>query len=118
MAIQAGLIGSEYGVRPYRVLGLHEQTDLEAFWTDAAVRQATAQFKKEQVDNADPNSAGTATKHEKKQLHNEQEQRADLRESMEQAGQQTPSPEGQLERLDELRSQRKQTDNTPSEIEQ
>jgi hypothetical protein len=29
---------------------------------------------------------------------------------MEQAGQQTPSPEGQLERLDELRDKREQAD--------
>jgi len=110
IAIQAGLIGSEYGQRPHKVLGLHGKTDLEAFWLDAAVRQATVQFRKERQEQAQNQrtGAGTASAQQHNELHAEQEQRADLRESMEQAGQQAPSPEGQLERLDELHEQREQ----------
>lgn len=51
-----------------------------------------------------------ASPHEKNELHDEQEQRARLRESMEQAGQQAPSPEGQLDRLEELQNQREQAE--------
>lgn len=89
----------------------HTTTALEAFWTDAAVRQATVQFQKEQRDDAQSGTnAGAATGQQKDELHDEQEQRARLRESMEQAGQQAPSPEGQLERLEELRAEREQAD--------
>lgn len=104
------MIGEEYGERPHRVLGLHDQTDLEAFWTDAAVRHATVQFKDEQREEAKSNasSAGTATPREQNQLHDEQEQRARMRESMQQAGKQAPSPEGQLDRLKEVREKREQ----------
>jgi len=90
----------------------HTTTALEAFWTDAAVRQATVQFQNEQKKNAQQGGteAGAATPQQKDELQDEQEQRARLRESMEQAGQQTPSPEGQLERLEELRDKRESAD--------
>lgn len=112
MAIQAGLIGEEYGERPHKVLGLHGKTDTEAFWLDAAVRNATVQFKKERQEQARSGGtgAGVATPQQKDELQSEQEQRANLRESMEQAGQQTPSAEGQLERLDEIQEQREQAE--------
>lgn len=113
IAIQAGLIGEKYGERPHKVLGLEqEQTRLEAFWTDAAVRQATVEFQNERKKEAQQGGtkAGTATPQEKNQLHGEQEQRAKLRESMEQAGKQAPSPEGQLDQLQEIREQREQAE--------
>lgn len=91
-------------------MGLNEQTRLEAFWTDAAVRQATVQFKQDQQDDATGSSSGVASPQQKDELHDDQEQRAKIRESMEQAGQQTPSPDGQLDRLDELEKQREQAE--------
>lgn len=92
------------------MLGLHHQTDLEAFWTDATVRHAATTYKNEKKKEAQQNhdSAGAASPQEKSQLQNEQEQRAKLRESMKQAGKQAPSGEGQLDRLSKVREKREQ----------
>lgn len=99
------------------MLGFHGKTDLEAFWTDAAVRQAAVQFKKERQEQArdGQGTSGVADPYEKNELHNEQEQRAKLRESMEQAGQQTPSGEGQLDRLEQLEQKREQAESLSPE---
>lgn len=84
------MIGETYGILPHRILG-HTTGRMEAFWTDAGVRYATAQFKQEARDSAD--SAGTATPAEKNQLHNEQDQLAEQRDR-------EPSPEEQLAALE------------------
>jgi hypothetical protein len=81
---------------------------MEAFWVDAAVRHAGVQFENERRKEAEQShgKAGTASPSEKDELHDNQEQRARLRESMEQAGQLAPDPDGQMDALEELREMR------------
>lgn len=102
-------MGEAYGERPTELLGIaHEQTSTEQYWMDAGIRQATAEHKKEKQDEVreNQNTAGAASPREKDKLHKEQEQRAELREAMEQTGKQTPDPEGQLELLESLEERR------------
>lgn len=75
------------------------------FWLNAQVRAATAAYKQERREDAQAQrtSAGVADPSDHRDMHNRQSDRADLRESMEQSGQTSPSLDGQLDMLDSQR---------------
>jgi hypothetical protein len=107
IAIEAGLQAKTYGKTPSEIMFADELTRAERFWLNAQVRAATAQFvnekREEQQDAA--TSAGAADPQQQRELHDRQDDRAQTRESMEQAGMQAPSAKGQLQQLQEKKSQ-------------
>jgi hypothetical protein len=117
VAIEAGLQAKTYGKTPSEIMHADELSRAERFWLNAQVRAATAQFvnekKEQQRDNA--TSAGTADPREEQELHDRQDSRADTRESMQQAGMQAPSPDGQKQRLQELQQQEEQAESILSD---
>lgn len=104
VAIEAGLQAKTYGKTPSEIMHADSLTRAERFWLNAQVRAATAHFLNEQADEQQSRaqSAGTASAQDEQELHDRQDSRADTRESMEQAGMQAPSTDGQLQRLQEL----------------
>lgn len=79
MAIQAHLLGKTYGMTPTEVLG----RPASDFWLDAQIRAAGVVFEKEEQEarREAGTGPGAATGREKRDLVEDQEERASARES-------------------------------------
>jgi hypothetical protein len=108
--LKAGLMAREYGKLPSEVLGEHDLATGTRFHLDYDIYAATSrhiqEIREEQREQMDPNSSRVASHRDRKDMIQDQESRADQRESMEQAGMQAPSPDGQMSTLQELKQER------------
>ena len=104
LAIEAGLQAENYGKTPAEIMHATDLSPADRFWLNAQVRAATAQFKQRKQEEAQGahTSAGTATPQQERELHERQDERAQTRESMQEAGMNAPSPDGQLQQLREV----------------
>lgn len=93
-------MGETYGVLPTDVMKRRPRD----FWLNAQIRAATEQFKADQRADAQAGAQGpgVATPAEKRDLAQRQEQRADQREDMEEAGQKTVDADDQLAALEDF----------------
>lgn len=82
----------------------------DRFHLDFDIYAATSQYLKDQRDqarqNQDPTSAQVGSPEEQSNMIEDKTSRAKQRESMEQAGMKAPSPDGQLQQLDEIMEER------------
>jgi len=104
LAIEAGLQAENYGKTPAEIMYATDLSPADRFWFNAQVRAATAQFKQQKQEEARDaqSSAGAATPQQERELHERQDERAKTRESMQEAGMDAPSPDGQLQQLREV----------------
>lgn len=72
----------------------------------AATSMYIEERREERMDQADPNSARVGSRREQKDLIQDQHSRAKHAASMDQAGQNAPSPSGQMQKLDQVLEQR------------
>jgi len=70
------------------------------FRINSRIRANVAEFKREKQEQA-RNGGGVASPQQRRELLQEQEERAKTREAMKEADKRAPSPEGQLDRLRE-----------------
>lgn len=112
IAIEAGLQASEYGKTPAEIMYANDLSPADRFWFNAQVRAATAEFKERKQEEARDaqSSAGAASPQEQREMHDRQNDRANARESMQEAGMNAPSPDGQLSQLQELQEQEAQAE--------
>jgi len=102
-----------YGRTPAEILfagtdGQH-LSRIEEFHLNADVFTATRLYEEEhRTEDGQAPGPGAASPAEKRQLVQRTEERAQRRESMEEAGRLTPSPHEQLDQLDEVLGEREQ----------
>ena len=110
--LKAGLMAREYGYTPTEMLGMNHMATGTRFHLDYDIYAATAQHieevREERREQANPGSSRVASPQERDTMIKSQHERAEQRESMEQAGMKAPSPEGQLSQLEEVMQQREQ----------
>lgn len=106
MAIEAGLVGAEYGVRPSTILGAADLPPTERYRLDADVFAAQKEFEGAVRERARESATDGTSPREQRDLVASQQGRADQREQMAQAGLQAPAPDGQVDRLAAVREQR------------
>lgn len=94
------MISEKTGTLPTTVL----DRSMSDFWLNYEVLGAWGKFQKEEREKRRGGGGpGAATQREREKLVEENEQRADQREAMEEAGMKAPSVDGQASRMDELR---------------
>ena len=100
----------EYGKTPTEILGERHLPTGKRFHLDYDIYAATSrhieELREEQREQANPNSSRVGSPRERKNMIQDQNSRADQRESMEQAGMKAPSPDGQMSTLEEIKQQR------------
>jgi hypothetical protein len=110
--LKAGLMAREYGYTPTEMLGVNHLPTGTRFHLDYDIYAATSKHIEEQREQRheqmDPSSSRVAAPQERQNMIQDQHQRAEQRETMEQAGMNAPSPEGQLSQLDEIMQQREE----------
>lgn len=108
--LKAGLMAREYGYTPTEILGIQNMAQGQRFHLDYDIYAATASHIEEQReqrrDQMNPRNSRVASPQERTNMIQDQEDRAKQRESMDQAGMQAPSPDGQLSQLEEVMEQR------------
>ena len=108
--LKAGLMAREYGYTPTEILGIQHYPQGKRFHLDYDIYAATSSHiesvRKERRESMNPRNSRVASPQERNDMIQDQNERAKQRESMDQAGMQAPSPEGQLSQLDEVMDQR------------
>jgi hypothetical protein len=108
--LKAGLMAREYGYTPTEMLGVNHLPTGKRFHLDYDIYAATSRHiedqREQRREQMDPSSSRVAAPQERQNMIQDQHERAEQRESMEQAGMNAPSPEGQLSQLDEIMQQR------------
>jgi len=108
------MMAREYGYTPTEIMGMTGLHRAKRFHLDFDIYAATSMFIQEErerrMDQQDPRSARVASPQERTNMIQDETSRAKQRESMDQAGMDAPSPEGQIQQLDDVLAKRKQTD--------
>ena len=100
----------EYGKTPTEILGERHLPTGTRFHLDYDIYAATSrhieEVREERREQMDPDSGRVGSPRDRQNMIQDQNSRADQRESMEQAGMKAPSPDGQMSTLDELKQER------------
>jgi len=108
--LKAGLMAREYGKTPTEILGETHLATGKRFHLDYDIYAATSRHieekREERREEMNPDSSRVGSPRDRQNMIQDQNSRAEQRESMEQAGIKAPSPEGQMSTLDEIKQQK------------
>ena len=101
--VNAGMMAETYGVLPHKVLQADNLLPMDRFTLDLDVMEATNLAKERMDDNGmDPNSPGSASSGQFRELAQDQNRRAEQREAMESGA--SPDPDEQIAGLRNLQN--------------